>query len=162
RGTAITGFERPEGIQFWAPPRDLAVWPVPVITDADGRFTLHGIGRDQPVGLLVQDDRFAMQLLDVAPGERGQDGMVTRSLEPARLIEGVVTAADSGKPLAGARVVVDARPGPFIVAGDFADWKGRRHVGRGYGFYDHFELFSPVVLTDAQGRFRVNPFVGSS
>jgi hypothetical protein len=81
---------------------------------------------------------------------------------PPRWVEGTVVAADTGKPLAGALVHVDTRVGPAGDFGGHADWKGRRLVPRGWGFYDHFTLFSPAVRTDAAGRFRVNAFLGDS
>jgi RNA polymerase sigma factor (sigma-70 family) len=159
-GRLIRDFRAPTGLHFWAPPGKLPFWPEPAVTDAAGRFRLKGLGRGQAVALLVQDDRFALQVLDF-PADAGSE-VVTRAAVPPRWIEGTVVAADTGKPLAGALVHVDTRVGP---TGDFsghADWKGRRLVTRGWGFYDHFTLFSPAVRTDAAGRFRVNPFLGDS
>src|SRR5262249_30655567 len=38
-------------IRLWEAPGRLAAWPGPVTSDARGRFTLRGIGPNQPVGL---------------------------------------------------------------------------------------------------------------
>src|SRR5262249_31284182 len=45
--------KRPAVIAFWEAPAGLPVWPEPVVTDAQGRFVLHGIGPEHGVGLLV-------------------------------------------------------------------------------------------------------------
>jgi RNA polymerase sigma factor (sigma-70 family) len=160
QGSRMVDFHPPQGLQFWAPPDKLPFWPEPVVTDADGRFRLSGVGRGQGVGALVRDDRFALQLLDLEPPPKGET--VTRAVTPARLIEGTVVAADTGKPLAGALVQVDVRAGLGASSLAYADWKGRRLVPRGWGYYDHFTLFTPAVRTDAAGRFRLSPFVGES
>jgi RNA polymerase sigma factor (sigma-70 family) len=160
KGMLIPDFHPPTGLQFWAPPDDLPFWPAPVVTDAEGRFRLKGIARAQGVGLLVQDDRFAVQVLEFRAEAKGQ--VVTKPAAPARWIDGFVVAADTGKPLPGALIHVDTRAGPMLTREDHADWKGRRFVQRGWGFYDHFTLFTPPVRTDAKGRFRVNTFWGES
>jgi RNA polymerase sigma factor (sigma-70 family) len=159
-GGTIPDFRAPTGLQFWAPPEKLPFWPEPVVTDAEGHFRLRGLGRGQGVALLVQDDRFGLQVLDF-PADAGAE-VVTKAAVPPRWVEGTVVAADTGKPLAGALVHVDTRVGPFGDFSGHADWKGRRVVPRGWGFYDHFTLFSPAVRTDAAGRFRVNAFLGDS
>ncbi len=158
-GRRIPEFHAPTGLQFWAPPGKLPFWPEPVVTDAEGRFRLRGLGSGQAVALVVQDDRYGLQVLEFEPDAKGQE--VTRAAYPARWVEGVVVAADTGKPLAGAVVHVDPRAGPFPT-GDFADWKGRRMVSGGLNFLDHSILDTPAARTDAKGRFRANAFTGES
>jgi RNA polymerase sigma factor (sigma-70 family) len=161
KGLTIPDFRPTTGLQFWAPPGKLPFWPEPVVTDAEGRFRLRGVGSGQDVALLVQDDRFGSQVLEFTADPKGQE--VTRVTGPARWLEGVVVAADTGKPLAGALVHVDTRAGTVLLAfGHTADWKGRHFVRRGWGVFDYSALFMPPVRTDAQGRFRVNTFWGES
>ncbi len=113
--------------------KTLPGWPQPAITDADGRFTVRGVGLGFRVALAIDDPRFALQSVEVdtdrapAPKER------TVTLQPAQFVSGRITYADSGKPARGARVFVHSSIGP-----------GRAIV--------------PLeVRTDAEGRFRANP-----
>src|SRR5262249_48976380 len=141
-GGTIPDFRARTGLQFWAPPEKLPFWPEPVVTDAEGHFRLKGLGRGQGVALLVQDDRFGLQVLDFPAGAGAEVG--ARAAVRRRWVGGTVVAADTGKPLAGALVHVDTRVGPVGDFSGHADWKGRRVVPRGWGFYDHFTLFSPA------------------
>ena len=51
----IASRDRVEGLAFrFNDTKDLPVWPKPMITDAEGRFTLRGIGRDVRVSLTVR------------------------------------------------------------------------------------------------------------
>ncbi len=162
QGERVMDFHPLAGLQFYAAPAPLPVWPGAVVTDARGEFRLHGVGRGQGVGLLAEHERFAYQLVEIEADAKRPAGPVTRPLEPARLLEGTVIAADTGKPLVGAVVQVDMGFASVTARGDHADGKGRRFVRRSWGYYDHFMLFTPPVRTDAAGRFRVQPFVGPS
>jgi hypothetical protein len=83
-------------------PLDLPLWPGAVTTDDQGRFAVRGIGRDMSVTLLVRDDRFALQSLELPDtGKPEQTEKFTQTLEPARVLEGRVTYGDSGQPAAG-------------------------------------------------------------
>src|SRR5262249_17366339 len=75
------------------PPGHLPGWPAAVTTDAQGRFVLRGVGKGQGVGLLVGDDRFALQVLDFPARDRDREA--TRVLAAARVLEGTVTDADT-------------------------------------------------------------------
>jgi len=128
---------------------ELSAWPKPATSDADGRFTLHGLGRGLWVGLIVDDARFASQPIVVgtdgtaeAPRLGAQITVVklkgnsdstslSIALQPRRTITGRVTYADTGKPAADAVVETNSR------------------------------AYAPEVRTDAQGRFRVNPSTGN-
>jgi RNA polymerase sigma factor (sigma-70 family) len=122
------------GVHFTNPPRDLALWPEPVQTDGQGKFTLHGLSGSQMVQLSVRGDRFAPQTILFDPP--GLYKEINRSLAPAQTIEGVVTYADTGKPVANALLTVDS--GELELASHGA-------VGG---------------RTDAAGRFRINPLPG--
>jgi RNA polymerase sigma factor (sigma-70 family) len=78
----------------------LSAWPALATTDAKGRFAVRGLGRDQIVWLVVLDDRFARQTLRIDTGAGGKPEAVRFSLTAARVLEGRVVAADSGKPMA--------------------------------------------------------------
>jgi hypothetical protein len=152
---------------FWATRRDLPFWPEPVTTDAQGRFTLQGIGRGQPAGVLTGDDRFAFQELDVPPPSQGKPAAAI-VLTPARLVEGTVTAADTGRPIRGARVPessLSCRVCHVNGSGrGESDWKGRRRSHASLEEGDrHWEgLYSIDGRADARGRFRINAFWGRS
>jgi RNA polymerase sigma factor (sigma-70 family) len=121
--------------------RTLPYWPPPTHTDDQGRFTLGGFSQDSDGHLTVTHEDFAQEDLhistksEVSPGYKAFDIQplkpeFTHTLHPARPVQGVVTAADTGKPLAG--IVVEVTPmGP--------------HGG---------QVFR--TRTDAQGRYRVS------
>jgi len=129
-------------------PKDLPAWPEPATTDADGRFTMRGLGRELLVTLTVDDPRFASHappvLTDGAVNaaefgihspviklDAGSDPKkLTIALPPAQIITGRVTYADNGKPVPHA---------PLEVSTGLA--------------FTHFEA-------DGEGRFRVNPSPG--
>jgi RNA polymerase sigma factor (sigma-70 family) len=127
--------ERSDGPSYrWARANDMPAWPKPATTDAEGRFTLHGVGRGLQVSLAVIDPRFAMQMIDWN-NDAGPGAMpLTMALQPARIINGRVSYADTGKPVHHALIIV---------------WTPE-------GTAPH-----PINLeTDADGRFRVNPTPG--
>jgi RNA polymerase sigma factor (sigma-70 family) len=126
----------PEGPYFLRDqPHGLPAWPRPATTDADGRFTIRGVGRGLRVHLAIDDPRFAPLGLDIDTDASSAVKDLTMAVEPARIITGRVTYADSGEPAAHARVSVGTHNPKFSAwAGDFE--------------------------TDGQGRFRANPRVG--
>ena len=127
-------FEGP--FYWWARVNDLPAWPKPATTDADGRFSVHGIGRGLQTTLCVIDPRFALQMIDVEPDDSPNAKPVTMALRPAQIITGRVTYADTGKPVPHA---------PFIVGASGGGQRGTRPTN---------------FQTDADGRFRVNPSPG--
>jgi RNA polymerase sigma factor (sigma-70 family) len=127
-----------DGVSAPAQTRDLPVWPKAAVTDRDGRFELHGVAKDGLARLSVSDDRFATQSVEVAADAREGEKEYKTTLEPAHLIEGTVTGADTGKPIPGARLSVSA--------------------GK-LGIYALFEL---DARADEKGRFRVNPTPGNA
>ncbi|HYT95592.1 MAG TPA: sigma-70 family RNA polymerase sigma factor, partial [Gemmataceae bacterium] len=169
--------EKPARIVFRQAPEHLPGWPATVITDAQGRFTIRGVGRGQGVGVQVRDERYALQVLDL-PAQDKKTEEITHALAPVRLLEGVITDADTGKPIPYARLKVippSSSGGTFTVTFDIdgsnrsADLKGRRGLG-----YDAtaFALIAlgdmvgvrgdelPVLETraDANGRYRFSLF----
>jgi len=129
--------ERLEGpILSWSHVNDLPAWPKPGVSDADGRFTLRGVGRDLRVDLIVVDPQFARQRIPVDTDGTSESKPLTLALEPAKVIRGRITEADTGKPIPHAQLMVLCRAGNRISPNGFE--------------------------ADAEGRFRANPLSGDS
>jgi hypothetical protein len=151
------------GLRAGPPPHGLPFWLPPVTTDAEGRFLLRGLGCNLGVGLEVSDDRLAFRVEDVPPQDKERHDEVRLVLPPSRLLEGTVTDATTGRPVAGARVHVETFEGALMIPEQRfirADWKGRRLAGSLTG--DTFLPTTPVVeaRTDERGQFRLNPYFG--
>jgi RNA polymerase sigma factor (sigma-70 family) len=137
---AVNDPTRPEGEEkgpyfLRDQPHGPPAWPRPATTDADGRFTIRGVGRGLRARLAIDDPRFARLNLAIDTDASSAIKSLTMAVEPARIITGRVTYADTGEPAPHARVEVEfQRDGGSAWAGDFE--------------------------TDAQGRFRANPRVG--
>ena len=144
----VTGIGKPlpgdsDGIQSWKPPSQLPFWPKPATTDADGRFTLRGVDRSQILNVQVRDDRFAIDWLQIGrAGEKdphvtvNSAGEVPLSPQPARIFQGQISHDDTHQPVAKARVEIGASFDPFRC------------------------IMNMTGQTDADGRFRLNPWSG--
>jgi beta-lactamase regulating signal transducer with metallopeptidase domain len=144
----VTSIGRPlpgdfDGIQCWKPPSQLPFWPKPVMTDAEGRFTLRGVDRSGILSVQVRDDRFAIDWRQIGlAGEKDAHvavspaGEVTLSPPPARIFEGKISYDDTHQPVAKARVEIGASFDPFRC------------------------IMNMGGQTDADGRFRLNPYSG--
>ncbi len=131
--------ERWEGIwNVEDPPKGLRAWPRPVTSDSRGKIALPGLGGGVNVQLQVRDAPFARQDLriDAATSAAGKE--ISLALEPARLIEGRVLAADTGRPI----------PHTIVSA------TTRIHNEHASGF------FAAKFRADDQGRFVMNPIAG--
>ena len=106
------------------PPEGLRVWPRPVTSDDQGRFTLAGIGRDVTVGFHVRDRRFTSGGFRVNTDDREGPKTITEALRPAMIVEGRVLAADTGLPIPQALVAVGLTMGG-AEARSRADNQGR-------------------------------------
>jgi RNA polymerase sigma factor (sigma-70 family) len=125
------------GVQYEGKAEDLPPWPMPVRTDAEGRFLLHGLSTGLTAILGVSDDRFATQDLVVRTDAKSAAKDFMAALAPAHIIEGVARYADTGKAVANAYLVVDA---------------GMSELGSFMGL---------EAQADGEGRFRLNPYPGS-
>jgi len=119
------------------PLEGLRTWPPPAETDDRGQFELGGIGRNSPVGLVVQDPRFAHQWLFCETDDQKGPKKVTLVLQPANIIDGRVLADDTGQPIPGATIAIAAS----------GDELGSMYITR--------------FRADSVGRFVANPSPGS-
>jgi RNA polymerase sigma factor (sigma-70 family) len=154
-GTKPRKVPNPPALRFRDPPARLPVWPAPVTTNARGRFTLRGLPRGQGLALFVRDARFALQALPIKAQPRAKPPEITFVLAQARVIEGTVVDAVSGKPVPRALVRVPTRAAAYYDATDGAapshpsigeaDWKGRRGVN-GYRIRAVLVQTSPALI----------------
>ena len=126
-----------DGVSMGNPPapEGLRVWPKPVVTDDQGRFTLAGIGQSVTVGFHIRDRRFANGGLQVRTDSRDGPKSVTEALRPAVIIEGRVLAADTGQPIPHALVDVGlsmAGGGSLHRADDQGRFSAAAQPGRNY------------------------------
>ncbi len=87
--------------------KELPAWPRPALTDADGRFSVRGAGRNLRVVLVIDDPRFAMQMTMVDTDGAPKSKPVVIAVETARVVVGQVLAADTKKPIANAEVAAN-------------------------------------------------------
>jgi RNA polymerase sigma factor (sigma-70 family) len=128
------------------PPVGIRAWPRPVTTDEQGRITLNGIGGGLDVALEVRDLRYARQDPRIDPARSSSDKEITVALEPARLVEGRVLAADTGRPIPNAVVAIGAGRGPrsgMRITRFRADGQGRFTANPSPGEYFHVSAFAP-------------------
>jgi hypothetical protein len=138
RPAAASTPEHSEGLSYrWARVNNMPAWPRPATTDAEGRFILHGVGRGLRVSVAVIDPRFAMQMIELDPDAAPGTGPLTIALQPARIVTGRLTYADTGKPVPHAPISISATG------------VTRRRL-------------SIDFETDADGRFRANPAPGDA
>jgi beta-lactamase regulating signal transducer with metallopeptidase domain/protocatechuate 3,4-dioxygenase beta subunit len=111
------------------------IWPNELATDADGWFTVPGMPQDAELYLSLDHEPYAPEQWHVAAAEKDPSKCV-KTLAPAQIVKGVVVAADTGKPVAGAKVSATTIPGPMAA--------------------------SAFGTSDAQGRFRVSAYTAKS
>jgi RNA polymerase sigma factor (sigma-70 family) len=122
-------------------------WPASVLTDDQGRFTFGGFSDGADGHLTATHHDFAQEELYVSSKAEVSDGYKAfdikplkpdfkHTLAPARPVQGVVTAEDTGKPMAD--VIVEVIP-----------WG--RHGGMTFD-----------GRTDAQGRYRISGHAATS
>ena len=98
-----------EGPSFWwTRADDMPGLAQPAITDADGRFTVHGVGRP-PVVLTSSIRGSPSQDIEIEHRRRSGVEASRSALQPARIVTGRVTYADTGKPVPHARLQIAAR-----------------------------------------------------
>jgi hypothetical protein len=70
-----------------------------VTTDAEGRFTVRGVGKNLHAELSVHHPRFALQRIPVDTDENAESKPVTAALAPTQIVNVRVTYADTGQPV---------------------------------------------------------------
>ncbi len=119
---------------------DDPAWPRPTTTDAEGRFTVRGVGRDLHAALAVRHPRLAHQSIQVDTDDEGESKTVTAALAPPQIVNVRVTYADTGRPVPHAALRVSAFQARFSnVDESETDADGRARINswpteRGYGF----------------------------
>src|SRR5262249_44950474 len=81
------------------PPDGFPAWPGPATTDADGKFTIAGLNPDLGGSLVLDGEEFTTARAEIKAGQENRNQEVNLTLSPARILEGVVTAEDTGKPV---------------------------------------------------------------
>ncbi len=125
-----------------------SLWPKAVTTGEDGSFAFDGLNLKQGVCLRVSDERYALHKIVLSENRwAGKVGIL--QLAPDHHLEGVVKAADTGKPIPWARLSVLALdavggltdvPSPIDVWCDGARrYRVRLHPGQSY----RIEAFAP-------------------
>ncbi len=81
-------------------------WPTPATTNAQGEFELPGLGTVRNVWLQIQDDRFAVETFpaEFSDGRPIDGHPYGIAVVPGQVLEGTVTAADTGRPMPYARL----------------------------------------------------------
>src|SRR5262249_31068882 len=103
---------RRDGVFYW--PRDAhdyPAWPRPMTTDAEGRFTLRGVGQNLHAALTVHHPRFAHQTIQVDTDDDAESKTVTAALAAPQIVNVRVTYADTGQPVPHAPLRVTADQG---------------------------------------------------
>jgi RNA polymerase sigma factor (sigma-70 family) len=108
------------------PPEGLPFGPVNTTTSAWGEFTFRGLGNNLTAEFEVHDDRVELHTFPVETAYKKRAENVKLALAPGRVVEGRVTYADTGKPAAGARVMIETA-GAGRVRGQ-TDKEGRYHL----------------------------------
>jgi RNA polymerase sigma factor (sigma-70 family) len=92
-------------IGLGALPRDrFPLWPRATTSGKDGTFVINGLGPELRGYLRLESDHFAPESVAIQPGTASRVQQVTLTLAPGRLLEGRVTAEDTGKPVPHAEV----------------------------------------------------------
>jgi RNA polymerase sigma factor (sigma-70 family) len=90
---------------FVSPPEGFTAWPGPATTGKDGKFTIRGLSPDLGGALAIDGEEFTATHAAIKAGKENRNQEVNLTLAPARILEGVITAADTGKPVPKARIV---------------------------------------------------------
>jgi RNA polymerase sigma factor (sigma-70 family) len=140
------------------PPDGLLAWPRPLTTDDQGRLTLTGLarGRGITIDLSIFDPRYARQNLEIDAAQPG-DQELSLALQPAKIIEGRVLAADTGQPIPNAVISIGAGGGPvrgFRPSRFRADDRGRftanPHAGESFRVNAHAPEGQPYLVPQVE------------
>jgi 5-hydroxyisourate hydrolase-like protein (transthyretin family) len=137
--------------------------PGNVVTDADGRFVIHGMGRERQVTLQIVGENVAFPQADALTREMAATRRIIFAEEtqqvfgadfvfsaaPSQPVEGTVVDADTGKPLADVEVKADRFAGSMM--------SGLGHLKTSTDKDGRFRLLGlPKSQPDAKDSFRFN------
>ena len=106
---------RSDGVYFWSrDAHDYPAWPRPVTTDAEGRFTVRGVGQKLHADLTVHHPRFALQSIDVDTDDNAESKTLPAALAPSQIVNVRVTYADTGEPVPHSPLRVGASRGRVV------------------------------------------------
>jgi RNA polymerase sigma factor (sigma-70 family) len=143
---AITGSRTDEPLKaVGRPAKKVPGWPEAPKTDEKGRFVIRGLGEGQHAYLLVHDERFKPQPIQLPAEGKDAAREVVTALTPASWIEGRVTFADTGKPAVGAEVYIRNQR-------TRTDRDGRYRISSRDGLHDSFAVASPPGTPYVGGR----------
>jgi hypothetical protein len=147
----------PTGVFFGEAPRDLAAWPPPAVTDAQGCFVVRGLGEKQEGFLGGGGEPFAPFYIRFG---KGKDKEINQALAPSQVIEGQVLQADTGKPVPHALLTVyssDQEDGSYGGLGVRADADGRFRInanpGKWFTISAHPPAGEPYLAVEQRFRW---------
>ena len=130
---------RRDGVSYWSrDAHDYPAWPRPMTTDAEGRFTVRGVGQNLHAALTVHHPRFAHQIIQVDTDDDAESKTVTAALAPPQIVNVRVTYVDTGQPVPHAPLRVTADQGELVnIDESETDADGRARINsyptdRGY------------------------------
>jgi RNA polymerase sigma factor (sigma-70 family) len=107
---------RAEGSVSVAPEKQKSpFWPEAVVTDKEGRYEIRGLSTRLQGYMSIEGDLFAREVVEIKAGDQKESDVITKALRPAQIIEGVITGADTGKPLPHVQLVVGNERGGGLV-----------------------------------------------
>ncbi len=134
-------YRRYDAVSSWSrDAHDDPAWPRPTTTDAEGRFTVRGVGRNLHAALAARHPRFAHQSIQVDTDDKAESKTVTAALAPSQIVNVRVTYADTGRPVPHAPLRVSAYQATSAKLDESeTDADGRARINswpteRGYGF----------------------------
>jgi RNA polymerase sigma factor (sigma-70 family) len=145
----VQGDEGRDGATGAGGPADF--WPAPATTNARGEFELPDLGTVRNVWLQIQDDRFAVETFpaEFSDGRPIDGHPYGIAVVPGQVLEGTVTAADTGRPIPHARLTA-VSPSECTEAPRYALHTGAREVPRAARGLPTSPYWTPWLHTVAQ------------
>ncbi len=98
-------------------------------TDAEGRFTVRGVGQNLHAALTVRDPRFALQTIEIDTDDDADSKTLTAALAPPQIVNVRVTYSDTGQPVPRSPLRVTASRGRVAMVDESeTDDAGRARI----------------------------------